>query len=81
MIALKHVAMAASLAAPMLFVAAQAEATTARQITSQGQGLYTTSKGLPENFVGDAYPQQGSGAQDGNRIRDFEHHGRYFGGY
>ena len=80
--ALKNLATAALLAAPLMLLGAQAEATTARQLTFQGQGLYTTSKGLPENFIGGASAQQdAAGAQDGNRIRDFEHHNRYFGGY
>jgi hypothetical protein len=82
MTALKTAAAVSLLTAALLGGAAQAEAATAQQISSQGRGVFTTSKGLPVNFIGDAYeqPQADGRTQDPNRIRDFEHHNRYFGG-
>ena len=82
MSASKYVAGAALLAAPMLLAAVPAQAFTARQYTAGGQGIYATSSGMPENFIGGpsaAQPGQ-DGARGDNQPRDLEHHGRYFRG-
>lgn len=83
MTALKLTALVAVLTGPMLIASVPAEAFTARQATSGGQGIYATSSGMPVNFVGNASTAEPG--TDGNRgehqPHDMQHHGRYFGGY
>lgn len=76
MIAPKYLAAAVILAAPMVLAGAPAQAFSARQASSQGQGTFVTSSGMPSNFVGNAsVPQQN---QDAKPLRSLEHHNRYF---
>ena len=81
MTALRYAAAAAILAAPMLLDAAPADARTARQEQLQGYGLYSTSKGVPENYGG-GYDRGGPGYYGGGYgYRGYRHHRRYYGGY
>ena len=54
----KGAAIVAILATPVVVAGMPASASTARQYTFQGQGLYVTSKGLPENVIGIPSAQQ-----------------------
>jgi hypothetical protein len=80
MTALKFATAAAALS--ILFSGAPAQALMARQYAFQGQGLYTTSKGVPEGFI--AIPSSEQQGYYGNSVtnapKDMQHHGRYFGG-
>lgn len=82
MIAPKYLATTVLLATPMLLVGASAQAFTARQSTAGGQGIYATSSGMPENFIGSpSTAQPGTdGARGSRQPRDLEHHARYFSG-
>ena len=85
---LTYLAAAGMLAAPMLLMNAPAEARTARQEALQGQGLYTTSKGLPYGYRGSGYYGRprgyGYGAygyRGGYGYRGYPRHRRYYDGY
>ena len=79
MIAPKHLTLAVFLAAPLLVAGAPAQAFTARQASAQGQGMFTTSSGTPQNIM-----QSGPVAQqdDANKrpLRSHQHN-RYFAGF
>lgn len=80
MSALKYFVAAIGLAVPIMFASAPAGAATARQQALQGQGIATTSKGVPEGYTGGAYEPQverPDGYQDGYPRRRFRHHRRY----
>jgi hypothetical protein len=80
---LKYALATAVLAAPVLCASGPAQAIMSRQYAMQGQGLYITSKGVPEGYIGvTSPPQQGFyGNSVANPPRDLEHHNRYFGGF
>lgn len=79
MIAPKHVAAAAILAAPMLLAGAPAQAFSARQATAQGQGSFVNSSGSPQNMLpsGPVVQQQDA---DRRPLRTHQHN-RYFAGF
>ena len=76
----KYAAMAAILAVPMLLVGKPAEAFTARQAASQGQGIFVTSSGTPENLIPSG-PVIQPGDDSNRRPLRSGHHDRYFAGY
>jgi hypothetical protein len=79
----KRAATAALIVTSLLVAALSAHAKTARQYAFQGQGVYITSKGVPEGFVATLPGEQQSfyGDTVANPPKDLEHHGRYFGGF
>lgn len=80
MTVLKHAATAVLLAVPMLVASLPAHARTARQEQLQGYGLYTTSKGVPQNYGGGYYRRApGYYGGGGYGYRGYRHHRRYHG--